>query len=102
MSEPIEGAAPAASDPSSSASAENPAPSPPVPSPTPAAPAEPPAVPVRSPFVWAKERGLDPALVAGAAVLARWPAGNLKDGSLLVSEADFDAAMKAFAGLEIR
>lgn len=90
MSEPIEGAAPAASDPSSSASSPAPA------------PAEPPAVPVRSPFVWAKARGLDPALVAGAAVLARWPAGNLKDGSLLVTEADFDAAMKAFAGLEIR
>lgn len=98
MSEPIEGAAPAASDPSSSTPAENPAPSPPAPT----APAEPPAVLVRSPFVWAKARGLDPALVAGAAVLARWPAGNLKDGSLLVTEADFDAAMTAFAGLEIR
>ncbi len=92
MSEPIEGAAPAASDPSS-----------PDPSPTPPEPAaSSPAVPVRSPFAWAKARGLDPALVAGAAVLARWPAGNLKDGSLLVSEADFDAAMRAFAGLEIR
>lgn len=92
MSEPIEGAAPAAFDPSS-----------PDPSPTPPEPvASSPPVPVRPPFAWAKARGLDPALVAGAAVLARWPAGNLKDGSLLVSEADFDAAMRAFAGLEIR
>lgn len=92
MSEPIEGAAPAASDPSSSPSAEAP----------PGSPPRPPTTPVRAPLAWAKERGVDPALVAGAAILARWPAGNLKDGSLLVSEDDFLDAMKAFAGLEIR
>lgn len=95
MSELIEGAAPAASDPSTSA-----------PTLAPSAPADSPPsrsapVPVRSPFAWAREQGIDLALVAGAAVLARWPAGNLHDGSLLVSEADFNAAMKAFAGLRI-
>lgn len=102
MSEPIEGAAPAASDPSSPTPAEMDSPVPSSPNPSSAPAASSPPVPVRPPFAWAKARGLDPALVAGAAVLARWPAGNLKDGSLLVSEADFDAAMRAFAGLEIR
>lgn len=82
MSEPTEGAAPAASELSSASTA--------------------PPIPVRSPSVWASQKGVDPALVAGAAVLAGWPAGNLRDGSLLVSEGDFDAAIKAFRGLEIR
>lgn len=84
MSEPTKGAAPAASELSSASTSP------------------PPLIPVRSPSVWAKQKSVDPALVAGAAVLARWPAGNLRYGSLLVSEDDFDAAIKAFRGLEIR
>ena len=62
----------------------------------------PPCTPVLSPHAWAKQKGIVPAFVAGAGVLAGWPAGNLRDGSLLVSEGDFDAAIKAFQGLEIR
>ena len=64
------------------------------------APAAPPA-PTKPPYTWAKEKSVDLSIVAGAAVLVGWPAGNLKEGSLVVSEADFDAAIKAFYGMEI-
>lgn len=69
--------------------------------PTPAATPADAKTPVLTPTEWAAKKGVDPALVAGAAVLAEWPAGNLREGSLLVSESDFDAALKAFTGMEI-
>jgi hypothetical protein len=55
----------------------------------------------RTPHAWAKSNGVDPSLVEGAAVLAGWPAGNLREGSIVVTESEFNNALEAFAGLEI-
>jgi hypothetical protein len=62
---------------------------------------EQPLFPELTPYQWAAQKRVDLALVEGAAVLARWPAGNLKDASLKVTEEAFDAALAAFTGLEI-
>ena len=55
-------------------------------------------------LAWAKAKGTDPFLLAGALVLARWPRGNVYDerAPLLVTEAAFDKAIDAFKNLEMK
>jgi hypothetical protein len=58
----------------------------------------------RSVLAWAKDKGVDEFFLAGAAVLAGWPRGNVYDerAPLLVTESDFDKAVAAFRGLEMK
>lgn len=71
--------------------------------PSPASPS-PKGAPERAVREWAKAKGVDDFFLAGAAVLAGWPRGNLTDprAPLLVTEAAFDAAIAAFRTMEIK
>lgn len=64
-----------------------------------------PAEPLTRPVLdWAKDKGTSAFVLAGALVKAGWPRGNVYDkrSPLLVSEAEFDAAMAAFSNLEMK
>jgi hypothetical protein len=69
----------------------------------PASPSSPDA-PERTVREWAKAKGVSDFDLAGAAVLAGWPRGNLSDprAPLMVTEADFDKAIDAFRNLEMK
>jgi len=77
---------------------------------SPSAPIEPPAespsaLPaLRSVLDWAKAKGTSDFVLAGALVKARWPKGNVYDDQnpLLVTEAEFDAAMTDFSSLKVK
>lgn len=60
--------------------------------------------PTKPVLVWAKDKGVSEFDLAGAAVLAGWPRGNLYDerAPLLVTEALFDAAIARFRNLEMK
>jgi len=55
-------------------------------------------------LAWAKDKGISDFDLAGAAVLAGWPRGNLVDerAPLLVDESTFDAAILRFRHLEMK
>lgn len=55
-------------------------------------------------LAWARDKGISEFDLAGAAVLAGWPRGNLYDerAPLLATERDFDAAILRFRHLEMK
>lgn len=61
--------------------------------------------PITKPVLaWATDKGTSAFVLAGALVKAGWPRGNVHDerAPLLVTEAEFDAAVAAFSTLEMK